>query len=214
MGMKVRRAIAAAVVLFVLVLAQNPAAAAEIKTDIRINGQLFDAEETAYVPVGNMGAYFDMGMALMGFEVQWNDDYSTVEIDKEGLTVPAEMTPSFAYTYDDIYLLAKIVRIEGYDLGYNARLAIANVVLNRAKGNEYPDTIAGVIYDTAYAVQFPPAHRDSFSALEPDELSITAAKNALMGENNVGSCLYFNNSPFRSKADDLHTVIEGEYFYF
>ena len=37
---------------------------------------------------------------------------------------------------------------------------------------------------------------------------------ALEGVNNIGYSLYFNNSPFRSKPNDLIKIIDGEYFYY
>lgn len=148
-----------------------------------------------------------------GCDVSWNEAFQTVEITKDDTTVGDIHLSGTQYTYEDALWLARIVNVEGLDISYEAKLAIANVVYNRVKGDEYPDTVEGVIFDDAYAVQFPPAHKESFQTLEPSAESWLAAKNALAGENNIEDCLYFNNRPFQWKSDDLHTVIEGEYFY-
>ena len=147
-----------------------------------------------------------------GCEVAWDEATRTVQLTKEGVQVPAAYKAA-DYSEEELLWLARIVNVEGLDIGYEAKLAIANVVLNRVKGDEYPDTVYDVIKDRAYAVQFPPAHRSSFDSLVPDSQSLLAARDALEGVNNVEDCLYFNNSHFRSKADDLYTVIDGEYFY-
>jgi spore germination cell wall hydrolase CwlJ-like protein len=115
--------------------------------------------------------------------------------------------------YSDIVWLARICYVEGLDIGYGAKLAISNVVLNRVKDPRFPNTVYGVIFDDDYAIQFPPAHRSSFPTIEPSFESYIAAKNAFDGVNNISDCLYFNNSPFVSRANDLYIIIEGEYFY-
>lgn len=148
-----------------------------------------------------------------GCDVGWDDVLRTVEIYKDGIEVPEANAVEDTYTSEDILWLARIINVEGLDIGYEAKLGIANVVLNRVKGDLYPDTVYDVIMDDAYAIQFPPAHRSSFASLEPDEQSWLVAKDALKGANNVEDCLYFNNAPFKWKADELFLVIEGEYFY-
>ena len=149
----------------------------------------------------------------LGCDVIWHEATSSVELTKEGFVVSEAFAVNKDYTDEDLLWLARIVNVEGLDIGYEAKLAIANVVINRAKGDEYPDTVYKVIMDNDYAIQFPPAHRSSFQSLEPDEQSWLVAEDALKGNNNIDDCLYFNNRPFKSKADDLYKVIEGEYFY-
>lgn len=149
-----------------------------------------------------------------GFEVEWDAATRTVELYKDGVEVLDTYAVTSAYSNEDLLWLARIVNVEGLDIGYEAKLAIANVVLNRIKSEEYPNSVYNVIMDDAYAVQFPPAHRSSFQTLEPDEQSWLVAEDALNGHNNIENCLYFNNRPFKSKADDLYKVIEGEYFYY
>jgi len=165
------------------------------------------ADDRTMLPLRYMAEAF-------GFDVAWDEATQTVELTKLGVVVPEAYVLVSDYTEEDLLWLARIVNVEGLDIGYEAKLAIANVVLNRVKGDEYPDTVYDVIMDATYAVQFPPAHRSSFQSLEPDEQSWLVAEDALKGSNNIGECLYFNNRPFEWKADDLYKVIEGEYFYY
>lgn len=114
------------------------------------------------------------------------------------------------YTPEDVLWLSRIVHVEAHSTTYECKLAVANVVLNRKNSNRFPNTIYDVIFQKG---QFPPAHKSSFATLVPSEECILAAKNALNGENNISTCLFFNNRPFSSKTSDLYKIIGGEYFY-
>lgn len=150
----------------------------------------------------------------MGFEVAWDQRLKIVTITKEEHVVPDRYITQKTYDEESLLWLARIVTLEGRGISYEAKLAIANVVLNRVASSEYPNTVYDVIKDTGYTVQFPPAHRDDFDSLEPTDEAVAAAKAALSGDNNIEGCLYFNNTPFKWKAEDLCRVIDGEYFYY
>jgi len=148
-----------------------------------------------------------------GCEVSWIQSTYTVDIIKDGLEVPEELTYDRTYSDDDLYILSKIVTVESGDKSLEMAMAIANTVLNRVKDSRFPDSVQGVIYQVDVYKQFPPAHKSSFETLEPTQLSIIASKKALEGVNNIGNSLFFNNQPFKSKSDDFIRVIDGEYFY-
>lgn len=148
----------------------------------------------------------------LGCEVSWQEEENTVLLTKEGLVVDEALADP-GFSEEDLLWLARIVNVEGLDIGYEAKLAIANVVLNRVASDDFPDSVYDVIKDKGYTVQFPPAHRSTFDSLKPDAQSLQVAEDALRGSNNIEDCLYFNNRPFKWKADDLYKVIEGEYFY-
>lgn len=158
------------------------------------------------VPIAFIGEH-------MNVAVNYNENTYTVELTKEDLVVPTASILNRGYTDDDLYILAKIVTVEAMDLSFDGKVAIANVVINRKKHGEFPNTIHDVIYDKKYGKQFPPAHKTSFQTRVPSKDSIIAAKMALEGINNISNCLYFNNRPFKSKAKDFYQKIDGEYFY-
>lgn len=151
---------------------------------------------------------------ILDFTVRWNDLTCSVDLAKEGLEIPESSILNRSYTDEDLIWLARIVDVEAHNLGIEAKVAVANVVLNRKKSPAFPDTIYGVIFDSKYSKQFPPAHRSGFQDRVPDKSSVIAAKMALEGINNIDRCLYFNDEPFKGKKNDLYKVIDGEYFYY
>ena len=50
------------------------------------------------------------------------------------------------YTSSDVYLMAKAIYAEGRGESYTGQVAIGAVIMNRVKSPEFPNTIAGVIY--------------------------------------------------------------------
>lgn len=103
-----------------------------------------------------------------------------------------------AYTEEELKLLACLVHSEAGDQSYEGKLAVANIVLNRVKSKQYPNTIKDVIYQPG---QFTVAKNGSLAKqLERYEsysstsqlLTIKAAKAALSGANNIGNRLYFH----------------------
>ncbi len=151
---------------------------------------------------------------ILGFTVRWDDITCSVELTKEGVEIPASCLLNRSYTDEDLLWLARIVDVEAHSLSFDAKVAVANVILNRTKSEEFPGTIYEVIFDKKYAKQFPPAHRSGFTSRVPDKTSVIAAKMALEGINNIDKCLYFNDEPFKGKKKDLYKVIDGEYFYY
>ena len=94
------------------------------------------------------------------------------------------------YTYDDLYLLAKIIREEdgadddGHEWPDMPIIALANVVLNRVASPLFPDTIREVLYQEGPGdtVQYAPVHTDAWETTEPEERYVRLAQRALMGE--------------------------------
>ncbi|MFC5528236.1 cell wall hydrolase [Cohnella yongneupensis] len=101
------------------------------------------------------------------------------------------------FTDKDRLLLAKITQVEAGDESYESQLAVANVILNRVKNPQFPDTIKDVIYS---GKQFPPAHNGLLDRSVPQADALRAAKDALNGKSNVEDAVYFYN-PKVSKGE-------------
>ena len=87
------------------------------------------------------------------------------------------------YTFDDLYLLAKILEKEAGDDWPDAPiLAVADVILNRRASVDYPDTIRGVLYQPA---QYEPVYWTGWEAFNPSERFVLLAKRALEGEHAI-----------------------------
>ena len=67
---------------------------------------------------------------------------------------------------------------------------MGNVVLNRVESDQFPDTIASVVFDQKYAVQFEPVENGTVYS-DPYHLSLEAAARVLDGETTVDGALYF-----------------------
>ena len=143
-------------------------------------------------------------------DVKWDELTYSVSIYKEGIVIPEELIENRWYTDEDLMWLARIVHVEVKGLSVNGRVAVANVVLNRVKSPEFPNTVYDVIFASG---QFPPVKKAGFKELVPSKDCFIAAKMALNGINNVENCLFFNNVPFKSKNITLYQRIDGEYFY-
>ncbi len=181
---------------------------ANVNGEIKVMDAMpFLKNERTYVPVRFLSEN-------LGFSVQWDGINRIVDISSdENLVSRSDLDVQHSYTKEDLLWLSRIVQVETGGSTIDMKLAVANVVLNRVESNIFPNSIYDVIFEIDVYIQFPPAHRESFLTLIPSELSIEAARRALEGENNISDCLYFNNSPFKTKTDDLYKIIDGEYFY-
>ncbi len=138
-----------------------------------------------YVPVRFVSEQLDCG-------VNWVYETYTVDIEKEGVVVPADMIGKRSYTDDEIYWLSKIIHAESQGEPMKGKIAVGNVVLNRVKSKDYPNSIYGVIFDRNHGVQFSPVLNGTIYHT-PYGDSIIAAKRALSGENHAGRSLFFLN---------------------
>lgn len=90
---------------------------------------------------------------------------------------------------NDLYLLAKCVYAEARGESYTGQVAVAAVILNRVKSADFPNTIAGVIYQPwAFT-----AVNDGQINLEPNQTAYNAARDALNGWDPTYGALYYYN---------------------
>ena len=94
-----------------------------------------------------------------------------------------------SYTNEDTYLLARCIYGEARGEPYTGQVAVGAVVLNRVKSPEFPNTIAGVIYQRHAFT----AVTDGQIDLTPDDKAISAARDAMNGWDPTGGCLYYYN---------------------
>lgn len=97
---------------------------------------------------------------------------------------------------NDVNLLAKLIYGESRGEPYSGQVAVGAVVLNRVKSSSFPNTIAGVIYQSgAFDVV-----RDGQINLTPDSTAKKAAQDALNGwDPSYGAIYYFNPSTATNK---------------
>ena len=97
---------------------------------------------------------------------------------------------------NDKNLLAHLVYGEARGEPYAGQVAVAAVVLNRVKSSSFPNTVAGVIYQSgAFSVV-----NDGQINLTPNQTAIKAAQDALNGwDPSYGSIYYFNPATTTNK---------------
>lgn len=110
----------------------------------------------------------------------------------------------------DRYLLANLIYCEAGNQPYAGQLAVGAVVINRVLSSVYPDTVVGVIYQNK---QFSPVGSGRLAlALASDSATAAcykAADEAMSGQTNVGTCVYF-----RTPIEGLSGIeIGGHIFY-
>ena len=102
---------------------------------------------------------------------------------------PGNQSGGSNYTDSDLYLLARCIYAESRGESYTGQVAVGAVVLNRVDSPQFPNTIAGVIYQkNAFT-----AVNDGQINLEPDQTALNAASDAMNGWDPTYGCLYYYN---------------------
>ena len=91
----------------------------------------------------------------------------------------------------DIQLMARAINGEARGEPYEGQVAVGAVILNRVKSSQFPNTIAGVIYQTG-----------AFTAVADGQINVPidegstvykAARDAMNGWDPTGGCIYYFN---------------------
>ena len=100
------------------------------------------------------------------------------------------------YTSSDLYLMAKAIYAEGRGESYTGQVAIGAVIVNRVKSPQFPNTVAGVIYQKGAFT----AVDDGQINLEPNETAYNPARDAMNGWDPTYGCLYYYNPAVATSA--------------
>ena len=96
----------------------------------------------------------------------------------------------------NVNLLARVVYGEARGEPYTGQVAVAAVVLNRVKSSKFPNTIAGVVYQSGAF----DAVADGQVNMTPDATAKKAAQDALNGwDPSYGAIYYFNPNTATNK---------------
>lgn len=116
------------------------------------------------------------------------------------------------YNQEDLYWLSHIIYAESGNQPLNGKIAVGNVVMNRASNPIFPDTIYGVVFQKN---QFTPVKNGTIN-LTPNEESVVAAKLCLEGAVVLPTALWFNRTngnTWAAKHKEYVTTIGGHDFY-
>ena len=137
-------------------------------------GTVFLRNGRTYVPLRSL-------CEALGLSVQWDSDLG-------GAAVRSGKVRS--YDTEDLYWLSRVISAESRGESLEGQIAVGNVVLNRVRSAEFPDSVQAVVFDRKDGVQFEPVSNGSIYDT-PTPRSVIAAKAALAGTDIVGDCLYF-----------------------
>ena len=99
------------------------------------------------------------------------------------------LSSSTTQTSSDKYLLAKAIYAEARGEPYSGQVAVGAVILNRVKNSNFPNTIAGVIYQKGAFT----AVDDGQINLSPNDTALRAAQDAMNGWDPTYGCIYYFN---------------------
>ena len=140
------------------------------------------SDNTMYVPIRPISQAF-------GITVSWEASTRSVSLQNTGIL--PKNGDSF-YHADDLYWLSRIISAEARGESLEGQIAVGNVVLNRKRSTQYPNTVYGVIFDRKHGVQFSPILNGSIYQ-KPTASSIIAAKICLEGYTVSDQILFFMN---------------------
>ena len=95
-----------------------------------------------------------------------------------------------SYSQKDYEVLQRIVEAEAGGCDAKGRILVANVIINRVKSQEFPNTVTGVVYQKS---QFSPVKNGTLNSCTVSEETKTAVDRALAGEDYSQGALYFMN---------------------
>ncbi len=96
------------------------------------------------------------------------------------------------YDSNDLYWLSRIISAEARGEPFAGQIAVGNVVLNRKRSNQFPNTVKEVIFDTTYGTQFSPVASGTIYNT-PTLSAVRAAKICLEGYTLSNKIIYFYN---------------------
>ena len=147
----------------------------------------FQADGSLYLPA-------DAVERLFGVTVTLAEDGSRADLSGTGYRLLRGGEDYYTRTTqaDDLYWLIHIIYSEAHHEPLAGQIGVGNVVLNRVRHEEFPDSIMDVVLDREHAVQFEPVLTGGVRE-RPDEQSLIAAYLCLEGYNTVGDSLFFVN---------------------
>ncbi|MDD2402150.1 MAG: cell wall hydrolase [Clostridia bacterium] len=112
---------------------------------------------------------------------------------------------SYNVNNEDLYWLSRVIHGEARGESYVGQVAVAAVILNRVKSEQFPDNIKKVVFQPLAFT----AVADGQIYLTPNSSAIKAAREALTGSDPSGGALYYwNPAKATSKWIWSRTVIK------
>lgn len=179
------------------------------------NGRYLYLPDGAYNINGTVVAPIRELAKIFNVDIEWDEDDWTVNIDTSELSI-IQQGAQF-YEYESLFWLSRVIFAEsGETEPIEGMIGVGNVVLNRVNDGSgmFEDTVRGVIFQYN---QFSVVESGTIY-LEPNEISVIAAKLCLEGYNTVGDSMFFLNPDIASsywfrETRTFVVTIENHDFY-
>lgn len=161
----------------------------------------------------NMHTYKIILVSILVFLLYFSMNYNTNNIfkliDNKIYAAESKQAESSVSTNTEatgtnmVELLARLINGEARGEPYNGQVAVGAVILNRVKSPNFPNTIAGVIYQKG---QFSCVTDGQFDvAIDENSTVYKAAEEAMNGSDPTNGALYFYN-PSKTKSKWLFSL--------
>ncbi len=156
---------------------------------LEVNGRILynsnpikNIDSRIYVPARSLAKVY-------GYDVEWEGETRSVYYSGERRVIADGES---YYNRNDLYWLSRIIQAESGGEPLDGKIAVGNVILNRTRRSDYPDTIYGVIFDKKHGTQFSPTASGTIYNT-PSADSIRAAKICLEGFSFDEEMIFFLN---------------------
>ncbi len=164
--------------------------AAEGSLYIVANGRYFytvdkilDVNGVIYVPIRTL-------TKALNSKIEWSNTENKFKVYSGDTSLLKKS--SQVYREDEIYWLSRIINAEAGGEPLQGKLAVGNIILNRVRSSQFPNTIYSVIFDNKFGVQFSPTANGTIYKT-PNAESVIAAKMCIEGYSLSTDILYFFN---------------------
>jgi N-acetylmuramoyl-L-alanine amidase len=141
-----------------------------------LTGRSYAIDGTMYVPLRGLAGVLDC-------DISYSEALRRVTLSTNESPEP---------DIDSVYWLSRIIEAESGAEPYKGKLAVGNVILNRVKSPDFPNSIYGVIFDRVGGTQFSPVAMGTIYRA-PSVSSVIAAKICLEGYSISDEILFFMN---------------------
>lgn len=171
---------------------------------LNANGRMLYIKDSVRLINGSTCVPIRVLAKAMGASVSWDSRTNQAVVNSGSGTI---LSGDQYYNSESLYWLSHIINAESGIEPFKGKVAVGNVILNRVKSPEFPNSIYDVIFDTKWGVQFEPVENGTIYDT-PNEESILAAKLCLDGASVTSDSLYFLDP---AKAKNLWTIENCEY---
>lgn len=112
------------------------------------------------------------------------------EKEAEARRIAEREARKISYSQSDYQVLLRIVEAEAGICDEKGRILVANVIMNRVRDKQFPDSVTEVVYQRN---QFSPVSNGRINQVKVTDLTVECVNRALDGEDYSQGALYFMN---------------------